>query len=132
MAVNLFETGVLKREEIGKGIDLFQKGQPVAVQYSRPDAVSQATELLKDFEGFRPNAYLPTKDDVPTIGYGRTANVKIGDVSDKESETQYLQGESEKISSFVDEVVEVPINQNQKSALMPKWAKDTDGSSTEM
>lgn len=30
-------------------------------------------------EGFKPNAYIPVPGDVPTIGFGTTENVKMGD-----------------------------------------------------
>lgn len=34
---------------------------------------------IAGFEGFRDTAYIPVKGDVPTIGYGSTAGVKMGD-----------------------------------------------------
>ena len=34
--------------------------------------------LIKEFESLRLVAYLPTPDDVPTIGYGSTKGVKLG------------------------------------------------------
>lgn len=36
-------------------------------------------ELIKGFESCRLQAYLPTADDVPTIGYGHTKGVQMGD-----------------------------------------------------
>ena len=36
-------------------------------------------DLLKSYEKFRPTAYLPTKKDKWTIGWGHTAGVKEGD-----------------------------------------------------
>lgn len=35
--------------------------------------------LIKEFEQFRPTAYLPTPKDVPTIAWGHTKGVKMGD-----------------------------------------------------
>lgn len=36
-------------------------------------------DLIKSFEGLRLNAYMPTPDDVPTIGYGHTGpDVRLG------------------------------------------------------
>lgn len=37
-------------------------------------------ERLKRMEGFRSKAYIPVPGDVPTIGYGFTRGVKLGDV----------------------------------------------------
>lgn len=37
-------------------------------------------KLIKSFEEYRSRAYLPTPDDVPTIGWGHTRGVKMGDV----------------------------------------------------
>lgn len=34
---------------------------------------------LANFEGFRNEAYVPVPGDVPTIGFGSTAGVEIGD-----------------------------------------------------
>lgn len=34
---------------------------------------------IADFEGFRSEAYIPVEGDVPTIGFGSTEGVKLGD-----------------------------------------------------
>lgn len=34
---------------------------------------------IADFEGFRGEAYIPVEGDVPTIGFGSTEGVKLGD-----------------------------------------------------
>ena len=39
----------------------------------------QGTALIKSFEKCSLSAYLPTPDDVPTIGYGHTREVSMGD-----------------------------------------------------
>jgi len=39
----------------------------------------QGLALIKEFEGFRGEAYIPVPGDVPTIGYGFTRGVKMGD-----------------------------------------------------
>ena len=59
-------------------------------------AISTATAigLIASFEGFSNKAYLPHKDDVPTIGYGQTyytdgRKVRMGDyISEGEARTQ--------------------------------------------
>ena len=40
----------------------------------------QGLALIKEFEGFRAQAYIPVPGDVPTIGYGFTKGVQLGDV----------------------------------------------------
>ena len=37
-------------------------------------------KLIKSYETLKFSAYLPTKDDVPTIGWGHTSGVKMGDI----------------------------------------------------
>ena len=48
------------------------------------------TDFIAEREGFIPEAKIPTKGDVPTIGYGRTEGVKLGDKIDKETGKVYL------------------------------------------
>lgn len=48
------------------------------------------TDFLVEREGFIPEAKVPTKGDVLTIGYGRTEGVKPGDKIDKETGKVYL------------------------------------------
>ncbi len=49
-----------------------------------------AVPMVKSWESFEPVAYLPTPNDVPTIGYGRTERVKLGDTTTEEFEELYL------------------------------------------
>ena len=46
-------------------------------------------EKVKEFEGFRARAYL-CPSGVITIGFGRTENVKLGDITNKASEETWL------------------------------------------
>jgi lysozyme len=36
-------------------------------------------DLIKSYEGLKTEAYRPTENDVPTLGYGHTRGVKMGD-----------------------------------------------------
>lgn len=47
-------------------------------------------QIIKDFEKLVLEAYLPTPDDVPTIGYGHTKGVKLGDTCTEEQADQWL------------------------------------------
>lgn len=46
--------------------------------------------LIKSFEQCRFEAYLPTPKDVPTIAYGHTRGVKMGDTCTQEEADQWL------------------------------------------
>ena len=46
-------------------------------------------EKLKEFEGFRSEAYLDAAG-VPTVGYGHTKNVKLGDKITEYCAKEYL------------------------------------------
>jgi len=40
---------------------------------------SRGFALIQSYEAYRSEAYLPTPDDVPTIGWGHTRGVRMGD-----------------------------------------------------
>jgi len=46
-------------------------------------------ELIKSYEQLRLRAYLPTQDDVPTIGYGHTRGVALGLTCTEEQALQW-------------------------------------------
>lgn len=75
-------------------------------------------DLIKDFEKLRLVAYLPTPDDVWTIGWGHTKGVKQGDVCTVEQAEQYLTEDLDWSEWAVNTLVKVPINQNQFDALV--------------
>jgi len=85
--------------------------------------VNQAgINLIKEFEGFRRNAYLCPANK-PTIGYGNTVypdgrKVKLGDtISPKEAE-ELLQITVDNFAKECDRLITVPVNDNQFSALV--------------
>ena len=52
----------------------------------------QGAALIQRFEGCRLEAYLPTAHDVPTIGYGHTRGVAMGDTcTEAEAEAWFLE-----------------------------------------
>jgi lysozyme len=61
-----------------------------------------AIPLVKSWEAYRAKAYLPTPDDVPTIGYGRTDRVELGDIANKEFEEQYLEVQLERTAQALE------------------------------
>lgn len=73
--------------------------------------------LIKKFEGFRPEAYL-CPAGVWTIGYGFTESVKEGDrITLAEAETR-LEMELSRFEACIDQSVRVSLTLNQFSALV--------------
>lgn len=67
-------------------------------------------------EGYRDTAYLPTKNDVPTIGFGTTDGVKMGDRITVERALIRALRDSEKFSGAVKRCVKVPLYQHEFDA----------------
>lgn len=74
--------------------------------------------LLKGFERLRLVAYLPTVNDVWTIGYGHTKGVKPGDRCSVEQAEAWLLEDLAWAEDAVNELVTVPLTQNQFDALV--------------
>jgi lysozyme len=67
-------------------------------------------------EGYREHAYIPVAGDVPTIGFGTTENVKIGD---KVTVTQALNRamvDVQKFEGAIKSCVKVPLHQYEYDA----------------
>jgi lysozyme len=73
---------------------------------------------IKEYEGYRPKAYLPTPHDVPTIGWGHTKGVKMGQVITVETAQRYFDEDVAEALAGVEALVKVPLNINQKGALV--------------
>lgn len=77
-------------------------------------------ELIKKFEGCRNNAYMDVSG-IPTIGYGHTKGVKIGDFISKKKAEELLKLDLEYYESVVEEHAKkygYEFNENQFSALV--------------
>lgn len=72
--------------------------------------------LIKSFESLRLEAYLPTPDDVPTIGYGHTEGVQMGDVWTEAEADAALLEDVAKFEACVEKAVNVPMRQNEFDA----------------
>lgn len=74
--------------------------------------------IIKEFEGFKAKAYIPVPGDVPTIGYGFTEGVKMGDTMTREEADRIM---VEKVlpdrEDFVEKHALAP-NQNQFDAMV--------------
>lgn len=73
---------------------------------------------LANFEGFAPEAYVPVPGDVPTIGFGSTAGVEIGDQISVTGALNRLQKDVRKAEDAVKSCVTVPLTQNQFDAFI--------------
>ena len=74
-------------------------------------------ELIKESEGLRLKAYLPTPNDVWTIGYGHTKTAEKGMVITLAGAEALLLKDLEWVETAIDTYVQVPLNQNQYDAL---------------
>ena len=74
-------------------------------------------ELIKESEGLRLKAYLPTPNDVYTIGYGHTKTAEKGMVITLAGAEALLLHDLQWVETAIDTYVQVPLNQNQYDAL---------------
>ena len=74
--------------------------------------------LIKNEEKCVLTAYMPTKNDKPTIGYGHTAGVKMGDTITQAEAELFLLQDLEWAEAAINSLVKVPLTQNQFDALV--------------
>jgi lysozyme len=67
-------------------------------------------------EGYRENAYIPVPGDVPTIGFGTTQDVELGDKTTPERALVRLLKDANKFESSVQSCVKVPLYQYEYDA----------------
>jgi len=73
--------------------------------------------LIKKFEGCKLEAYLCSAG-VPTIAFGRTKNVKLGDTCTQEQADAWLEEELEEYTGYVSDAVTQTLQQNQIDAMV--------------
>ena len=82
------------------------------------NSINQATlSLIKSFEGLRLNAYLDSVG-VPTIGYGHTRGVKIGQVITESQAQEFLKQDLQDAIAGVERLVTTTLTDNQFGALV--------------
>jgi len=74
-------------------------------------------DILKTFEGCKLDAYLDT-GRVPTIGFGHTKGVRLGQVITMDQALAFLAEDIHWAEDAVSKLVRVPITENQFSALV--------------
>lgn len=72
--------------------------------------------LTKSFESCRLTAY-PDSKGVPTIGWGHTRGVKLGDTCTQEQADAWLLDDIQEAVNIVNRLVHVPLTQHQFDAL---------------
>lgn len=77
----------------------------------------EGLEIIKKWEGLRLTAYLPTPNDVWTIGYGHTKTAKKGMSITAEKAEELLKGDLAWVEEALAKHVKVPLKQNQYDAL---------------
>jgi lysozyme len=76
---------------------------------------AMAGALLAKWEGTKYEAYLDT-GNVPTICYGHTKGVKLGDVATEAQCKQWLAEDMAEAEAIVNKYVKVPLNASRKAA----------------
>ena len=87
------------------------------LQKKKMQTSDEGKKLIKKFEGCKMRAYLDVVN-VPTIAYGRTKNVKLGDTCTQDQAEEWLEEELVEYEGYVNEAVKVPLTQNQLDALV--------------
>jgi len=72
--------------------------------------------LIRQFEGLRLSAY-KCAAGVPTIGWGTTKGVKMGQTITRDEADRLLMEDVQRFADHVEALVKVPLNQNQIDAL---------------
>jgi len=67
-------------------------------------------------EGYREDAYLPVAGDIPTIGFGTTSGVKLGDRTTPEKALQVALRDIQKFEGALKQCVKVPLTQGEYDA----------------
>jgi lysozyme len=73
---------------------------------------------IAGWEGFKSVAYIPVPGDVPTIGFGTTKDVKMGDIIDPVTALQRKIRDVEKFEGAIKQCVHVPLAQHEYDAYL--------------
>ena len=73
--------------------------------------------LIQSYEKCELSAYLPTPNDVPTIGWGHTRGVAMGDTCTQEQADAWFLEDIAWVQDCLDAHIHVPITQHETDAL---------------
>lgn len=94
------------------------KSKPDTTKEVRDMNIGKAgLELIKKWEGVKLTAYLPTPNDVWTIGYGHTKTARPGMTITLEEAENLLVRDLQWVEEALTKHVKVPLSQNQFDAL---------------
>lgn len=94
------------------------KGNLISSETGRSTHFSKAgIDLIKSYEQLKLKAYLPTPDDVWTIGWGHTKGVTKGMVITEEQANDFLEEDLKWVKDTLNDLVKVSLTQNQYDAL---------------
>lgn len=88
-----------------------------AINVFAQDWKTSATELIKQFETFRPTPYTDVNKKAIGWGFNDSNLVKRGHMT-KEEANEILEGYVSSIGGYIDTQVKVPLTDNQKAALV--------------
>lgn len=71
---------------------------------------------IAKWEGFSDHAYIPVPGDVPTLGFGSTEGVQMGDTITVPKAIERLYRDAEKAESAIGRCVKVPLAQHEYDA----------------
>lgn len=104
-------------------VQILRNGTPIAPPAPTPSPSrgrqinADGLRLLKSFEGLRLEAYQDSVG-VWTIGYGTTSGVRPGQVITEAQAEAFLKRDLDRFESAVEDLVTVPLNDDQFSALV--------------
>jgi len=75
-------------------------------------------DLIKSFETLKLSAYMPTQNDVPTIGWGHTSGVKMGDTCTEDKAEAFLRADLAWAEAAVEDNVTVPLTDDEFAGLV--------------
>lgn len=78
---------------------------------------AQGIALIKSYEKCKLEAYLPTPNDVPTIGWGHTRNVALGDTCNSEQADAWFLEDIAWVEDCVNRAVTATLLQTEFDAL---------------
>lgn len=113
-------TGATEAKEYEGGVGalrLSEEGLDPDWEPPTPPLSPETMSKIRAHEQFRAQAYKPTKNDVPTIGYGETKGVKLGDRTNLQKAETRLAERVREFADAVDKAVKVPINEEMRDAL---------------
>lgn len=71
---------------------------------------------ITQYEGYRDTAYIPVKGDVPTIGFGQTKGVKLGDTTTPQRALVALLDDANRHSNGIKKCISAPLYQHEFDA----------------